>query len=74
MYEINRDVPLPAARGTTYPFGDMEVGDSFFVSGLGSAPQRKLRSAIFKARKRLGWQFLLRQDREREGYRIWRSE
>jgi hypothetical protein len=74
MYTIERDVPLPVPRGNTYPFKDMEVGDSFFVQGLGEAPQRKLRSAIFKARKSLGWQFLMRLDEAREGYRIWRTE
>lgn len=74
MYTIERDVPLPAVRGATYPFGDMEVGDSFFVEGLETSNERKLRSAIFKARKRLGWQFILRQDDKRDGYRIWRTD
>lgn len=74
MYTIETDVPLPVSRGNIYPFKDMEVGDSFFVEGLGEAPQRKLRSAIFKARKRLGWQFTLGKDPKRAGYRIWRTE
>jgi hypothetical protein len=32
MFKIDDDVPLPRGRGS-YPLGELEVGQSFFVPG-----------------------------------------
>lgn len=38
MIEINKGVPMPAIAGgrKIYPFGAMEIGESFFVPGVKS--------------------------------------
>lgn len=67
-YVIEKGVPLPANfRRDRYPFGAMEVGDSFAV------PTRKVRAAISSASqhgKRTGRKYVSRKSDD--GIRIWR--
>lgn len=73
QFVLERDVPIPKhtgrGRAATYPFRDMEVGDSFFVttSRPKTHPVRRAASA-FAARH--GGKFCTR--RTDEGVRVWR--
>lgn len=68
--QIDKNVPLPDTKqSSTYPFADMEVGDSFFVEG---ATPNKLQNAASHWRKKRNMKFAAR--REANGTRIWRIE
>lgn len=68
--KIEKNIPLPkkagVGRALTYPWDDMEPGDSFFVETDKSCP-----SAPQSARDK-GWKFSNR--RVENGFRIWRVE
>jgi len=69
-FKIDRDVPMPE-RVSKYPFGDMEVGDSFFAPGKTT---RQLQNAASHHRKN-GMAFRSLSDTDEngtEGARIWR--
>jgi len=76
MYNVVSDIPLPVRktynkRASKYPFGQMQVGDSFYAEKKPSA----LLSAAYSFRKSndLGhWSFKVRP--EGDGTRIWRSK
>ena len=73
-YKIEKDVPMPeTTRQTTYPFSDMEVGDSFFAPDKTS---EQLRNASSHWRKKKGWKFTAQNviEDDVQGARIWRSE
>lgn len=76
LYQIEKDRPLPApirtpGRPLTYPWPDLEVGDSFFIG-----PDReKAKSASaagckWASNRGLGHKFARRK--VEGGYRIWR--
>lgn len=45
-FQIEKGVPRPAKRQrTVYPFREMEIGDSFFVSGENSERSRLINAA-----------------------------
>jgi len=70
MYEIQKDVPLPTKRVKhDYPYEQLEVGESFVVSGVGMNSLCNLNRV--KGRK-YGRKFVCRKDGE--GIRIWRVE
>jgi hypothetical protein len=80
MITINKGIPIPTANGgraITYPFEDMEVGDSFFVEGKTSD---QLTNAAAHYRKKNGWGFSARNveesvdDIKKKGARIWRTK
>lgn len=69
-YEIDNDVPVPTTR-SKYPFDEMEVGDSFFVSGGSKLTLRKMRSASNWATKKFpDTKYSVRA--VENGVRIWR--
>jgi hypothetical protein len=74
-FKIEPGIPLPSSRRSRYPWADMMVGDSFFVSeetpfvnvvSAASATQRKLRKQGF------GTTFIAR--RVPGGTRVWRTK
>ena len=65
---LEAGVPLPPPRVEyKYPFGEMDVGDSFVVPLVA---YRKVMNAKARASKRLGWRFQART--EGENLRVWR--
>lgn len=70
-FKIDKDVPMPEVTGT-YPFAQMEVGDSFFVPGR---TPKQMQNAAANHRKK-GKKFKAMQVTEKgvEGTRIWRIE
>lgn len=75
---IDVDVPIPEPRGAwtmnKYPFGDMSVGNSFFVAAP-EAQYFKIREAVSKAvqyaqRTKEGYRFTTRH--VDGGIRVWR--
>jgi hypothetical protein len=76
VFEIEKDIPVPPARNkVTYPFADMEVGDSFFVpcdpDGV-LKTERRVSAAAAQYRRRMSVKFVTR--REETGVRVWRAE
>lgn len=82
MYAIRKGVPLPSRRvgrksmiETHYPFGKMEVGDSFVVKSAASNIKKemlRLRAVASVAQKRFGFKFALRP--VETGVGIWRTQ
>jgi len=73
--KIEKGVPLPASgagRPSKYPWGDMEVGDSFFAE---AKPESMHTQAAFAGRK-YGRRFTTRKRTENgvAGVRVWRVE
>ena len=63
---LSKDVPLPPPR-RRYPYGEMEVGESFLVGG---GVLQVVCNANYRAGKRLGRKFIARK--EAGGVRVWR--
>ena len=77
-YTIEKNVPLPSnvGRHATYPYADMEVGDSFFVEALENVRSvgGSLRGSAYayaKRQKETGKRFSVRQSGD--GFRVWRT-
>lgn len=71
-YKIEKNVPLPEARrgkAGTYPFGDMEVGDSVLIE---DRSQSSISGALTHYKYRWGKDFATR--REGDGVRVWRTK
>lgn len=69
--EIDKGIPIPIpeakqGRPSKYPFGSMEVGDSFF------APSTSIGQTVSKMGKFLGRKFICRT--VEGGSRVWRVE
>jgi len=72
MYEIEKNVPLQGTkRGAPpkYPFGEMEVGDSFFVPGK---TPKSIGASMANWARRYGVRFAARS--VDGGVRVWRVE
>ena len=75
--KIDKGIPMPESRSSgtsTYPFEDMEVGDSFFAAGK-TRPQ--MDNACGHWRKKKGWKFTIeggRTENDVIGARVWRKE
>ena len=70
MYEITKDVPPPKPhKRYNYPYEQMQVGESFWVTGVRVAD---LCNANRRQSKRLGRVFVCRK--EGDGIRVWRTE
>jgi len=74
MFKIEKGIPLPEAptrggRRSIYPFGDLEIGDSFFVPN-----KTKMASTITAAGRKLNVKLVYRVQEEngKPGTRIWR--
>lgn len=68
VIKIEHGVEIPSARVVyAYPYGDMDVGDSFCVP---VEARQKVLNANWKASKRLGMRF--RAKTEGEVVRVWR--
>lgn len=68
MYEIDKGIEIPQPR-SEYPFGEMEIGDSFL------APKEKIkgvRAAASEYGKRKSKRFMTRT--VEGGVRVWRVE
>jgi len=65
---VEKGVALPVARvERKYPHEDMEVGDSFFLTGVN---MQVVLNANWRAQKKSGRRFTARK--EGEGIRVWR--
>lgn len=74
MITVEKGIPVPAkAAQTIYPFAQMQVGDSFFVSGMKSAT---FGGYCNRATRRLGHRYTVRTVTEHDvrGIRVWRVE
>lgn len=75
MIQIDKGVPIPPhVRGQgapKYPWREMEIGDSFFVS---DRHRRSISAAASSARQHRGHQFATRSVTENgvDGIRVWR--
>jgi hypothetical protein len=65
---IQKGLPMPETRGrrASYPFGEMEVGDSFATT------RRTVRACSWQHSKRTGKKFICRKDGNR--IRVWRTK
>jgi hypothetical protein len=72
MYTVEQDVPLPAAyrhrKARVWPFGQMEVGDSFIVHDPDKWDYTQQCASIYG--KRLKRKFTTRK--MEDGLRVWR--
>lgn len=71
-YKIEKDVPLPPARGNKnkYPFGEMSVGDSFALEGNEEEFYRgRIAASNYGARHHKKFSCRLMEE---GGLRIWR--
>ena len=71
---VEKGIGMPQPRVVfSYPYEDMDVGDSFVVPVLarGKTLQNVL-NANYRASKRLGWKFMART--EGEQIRVWRVQ
>lgn len=68
-YKIERGIPLPAPR-VVYPFGDMQLGDSFLVTN--DAAYESVRVAMRAYGRKHGKNFTARK--MVDGMRIWRTK
>ena len=64
MLRIDKDVPMPTSK--TYPFDNMEVGDSFYYEG----PRGRIASVSSRHAIRFNKKFCIRS--EGNGHRCWR--
>lgn len=76
-FKIVSSVPLPATARSQYakwPFGEMKVGDSFFVPDEIAGPAANILrpAAAYYAKRHPNWHYTTR--REDGGYRVWRTE
>ncbi len=84
-YPIDHDVPMPPTRQgrherrAKYPWANMAVGDSFFVScssGATSLTRDRLANAAVRYGKRHAMTFSVREDfddKANPGVRVWRT-
>jgi hypothetical protein len=74
VMQIEKDVPMPTSKGRgrppKYPFGKMEIGDSFFVNFTGDASRCNEVVAAYQYGRQNNKAFSARK--EDGGIRIWR--
>lgn len=78
MIRVVDNVPLPdnierrrsrRPRGSKYPFGDMQIGNSFFIKNKAAV---NMHASMAQAERTLGCRFIARD--VTGGCRIWRIE
>ena len=67
--QIEKDVPIVMSKRMTYPYKEMDVGDSFFVP---NGKMQTLSNANWRVGKKLGVKFTARQ--VEGGVRVWRTQ
>ena len=68
MFEIEKNIPLKQITArASYPFAQMEIGDSFFAEGI---TVNRLTAAAALHKKAHGRSFSVRK--VEGGYRVWR--
>ena len=76
MFKIEKNIQMPAKRhkSTTYPFSEMEIGDSFFVKEGEINNPHKLYTANSYYGSRNNKKFTVRKTTENGyiGWRCWR--
>lgn len=70
MIQIEANIPIPEDR-TTYPFRDMEMGDSILFKDEKQAASARVAAIRFAKVHRPGWTFSMR--RVEDGWRLWRT-
>ena len=72
--QVERGIEMPNPRVVfSYPYEDMDVGDSFVVPVLMKRKTlQNVLNANYRASKRLGWKFIART--EGEQIRVWRVQ
>ena len=71
MIQIEANIPITEDR-TTYPFRDMEAGDSILFKGEKQAASARVAAIRFAKVHRPGWVFSMRK--VENGWRLWRTE
>lgn len=75
MAKIESGIPMPACykngRPSSYPFREMEVGQSIYIPASETFPRHAAKRA-YAAGRRAGMKFVCRRDDN--GVRIWRVE
>jgi len=66
--KIEKGIPVPPVRGV-WPFGEMEVGDSFLIP---AGREKAGKASAWTYGKKHGMRFAVRT--EKKGTRIWRTE
>tara|TARA_Y100000310_G_scaffold159156_1_gene158696 strand:- start:509 stop:736 length:228 start_codon:yes stop_codon:yes gene_type:complete len=70
-YTIDKDIQIPMGAGSQgsrkYPWAEMEIGDSIFVTGV-----KGVKATALSYGNRHGIRFSTR--REKNGVRVWRIE
>ena len=74
MFTVTKGIPIPKNNArygrSKYPFGEMEVGDSFFIP---LAPTASLKVSVYRAaRVNYGVKRSIRIAAEKSGMRVWR--
>ena len=76
MFEIDKNIPIPMSDridgNAKYPFGSMEVGDSFAIQNDKRTSVR-LAARSWVLRRSLSWKFAVRLDTTGQ-LRCWRIE
>lgn len=76
--KIDKDIPIPERNvpWKKYPWGDLEIGESFFEPCRGDEPlsscQTRVYSAAHQNANRTGKKYSTRMDYDEEGVRVWR--
>lgn len=71
MFPVEKSVPIPKTRNNSlYPFGQMEVGDSFFIPDAGKSTAASIRACASAFGKKNNRKFSCRQ--VDGGVRVWR--
>jgi hypothetical protein len=73
-YKVDTKIPMPTFKtraSSRYPFGDMEVGDSFHVPLLDVASGKSLRQTSYAANRKHKGKIFRVADAE-GGYRVFR--
>lgn len=72
MYKVEKNVPIPTdSRAAKYPFGGMQVGDSFFVP-VEDATYTSVAGSAYGYARRHGMKMSVAK--EDTGTRVWRTE
>lgn len=75
MTVIESNIPMPASykngRPASYPFRDMQVGQSIYIPATDVFPRHAAKRA-YAAGRRAGMKFVCRRDEG--GVRVWRVE